>query len=174
MLRGVAGDSSNATSLEVIMAISGTFAAADALPVNVGDLGVDIGSTGTFVASETWVTSVTETGGEVPTTREESIGGVAVVSTGNKAMRVVTVIAFYTEGDTDLFENMWDLHQNATGSYACDVRWSKDGATGSNLFTTSAGKLVSCTAPVYVASNSDTQKFTFVIHAEAVNRTEAA
>lgn len=157
------------------MAISGTFSAADASTKNAGDVGIDLGASGTFVASETWTTSIAISGGEVATSKESSLGGVSVQTTGDKSSYVLTIVAFYDNGTGGVFENVWDAYEAGTSDYDCEIQWSKDrGTTGNNLFTTSGGKITSCTPPDYDAANSEVQKFSFVITAPTIARTEAS
>lgn len=157
------------------MAISGTFSAADASTKNAGDVGIDLGASGTFAASETWTTSIAISGGEVATAKESSLGGVSVQTTGDKSSYVLTVTSFYDNGTGGVFENVWDAYEAGTDDYDCEIQWSKDrtSASGNNLFTTSGGKITSCTPPDYDATNSAVQKFTFVITAPTIARTEA-
>lgn len=157
------------------MAISGTFSAADASTTNAGDVGIDLGASGTFVASESWATSVQVSGGEVATSKETSLGAVSVQTTGDKAPWIISVTAFYDNGTGGLFENVWDAYEAGTADYAGEIQWSKDrGTTGNNLFTTSGGKITACLPPNYDATSNAVQKFTFTITAPTIARTEAS
>jgi hypothetical protein len=152
------------------MAISGTFDAADATTRNAGDVGIDVGDADTYVQIETWQTIVDVSGGEVSFVKEDTLGGVSVVGTGNKSAWTVTGTCFYTEGSTDPFQNMWDAYE--AGTYDCDVQWSvAQGTSGSYLFTTANGKLTHVSPPTYDSNSTDFKKFMYTIQAPTLART---
>lgn len=132
------------------MAISGTMAATDPIKLQRAVVGVDIGATATFVSSETWIVSLDISGGDASTQTDYTLGGVGFNSTGNVTPYTITLNVVYTEGDTDLWYNLYQEHINETNARAVELQWNKEGGvTGDYRFTTSGATLLNCTPPMY-------------------------
>lgn len=157
------------------MPISGTLTGTDTISLSEAAVGIDIGSTGAFVAVASWMIDVAASGGEASTSEQLRLSGDPIIGVGRKSMREITVTALYDEEDTGLFENLYDAHEAATNSRKCDIKWSKPGATtGDNEFTTSGGRLVMCDPPVPNATENKPATFSFKIVASSVDREEKA
>lgn len=132
------------------MPISGAMTATDPVKFNRATVGIDIGASGTFVASQTWITDVAVSGGESSTQTDYTLGGIGFTSTNNPGEYTITLTIVYTEGDTDPFHNLYTEHTGEANDRDCNVRWSKQGSTtGDPQYTTTGGKLVNVTPPVF-------------------------
>lgn len=151
------------------MAISGTLTATDTMTMSRADVAVDIGAAASFADIETWATSITVTGGEVPTSQETSLGGTKIIAYGEAAPYTITVTCFYTEGANDPFSNIWAVQEAGTDSREMEVKWAQAGATtGDMTFTTSGGRLTNCTLPTFTNTESQRVKFSFTVVAPTV------
>lgn len=154
------------------MAISGTYDPADGAAVNLAEVGVDIAASGTFVAIESWATTATITGGDVPSNTYYTLDGTATTITGNQNPFVFTVSGVFTQGTTDPFKNLVDLHVSPTANKAVEVEISEDGSTtGSLVFTSSGGKITSMTFPEYDSNTTGLKMFSFVVTAPTLTVT---
>lgn len=132
------------------MAISGTMTASDPVKFNRAKVAIDIGDVGTYVASETWITDVTVSGGEAASQTDYTLGSIGFTSTGNPAEYTITLDIVYTEGDTDPFHNLYTEHTGEANARAVDLQWSKEGSTtGDPQYTTSGARLVNILPPTF-------------------------
>lgn len=160
------------------MAISGTYAAGDEVIMRDCLIEVDLTpiSSSTFAEIVTWSNEIAVDGGDVPTSQVFlfQADGPAIFDGNRNAWRITTTI-LYTTGSTDPFHNIWLKHENPDTNYASDlramnIRWAPQDTTG-DQFTTSGGKLVSCTPPQGNADATTPALITFVIEAQALNKT---
>ena len=152
------------------MAISGTYAANDAVSFKDCMVEVDLTAGGTFVPIDSWSTEVTVSGEDVPTTEVYPFAGSSIVFAGNKSPVEVQVTSVYTEGSTDPFQNIRDRFEAADGPII-DVRFVPAGSASGNFrFTTSGGKLTACPPPQGAGDASSATVFTFVVRADSLGR----
>ncbi len=152
------------------MAISGTYAANDAVSFKDCMVEVDLVADGTWAAIDSWSTEVTVSGEDVPTTEVYPFAGSPIVFAGNKSPVEVQTTAVYTEGSTDPFMNIRDRFEAGDGPII-DVRFVPAGSATTNYrFSTSGGKLTACPPPQGAGDASSAQTFTFVVRADSLDR----
>ena len=152
------------------MALSGTYAAGDAISFSDCLVEVDLIDDGSWADIDSWATEVTVSGEDVPTTETFPFEGSAIVFVGTKSTVEVSVTAVYTEGSTDPFGNIRDRFEAANGP-AMEVRFSPGGSvTGGFRFSTAGGKLTACPPPVGSGDASSATVFTFVVRADSLAR----
>ena len=152
------------------MAISGTFAAGDAVSFADAMVEVDLTAGGTFVPVDSSATQVDVSGEDVPTTETYPFSGSAVVFVGTKSPVELTITALYTEGSTDPFVNIRDRFEAGNGP-VMEVRFVPAGsASGNYRFTTSGGKLTACPPATGAGDASSATVFTFTVRANSLGR----
>ena len=145
------------------MAISGTVSDANLTKMNNAVVEVDIIGTGvTWEAIESWANTVEPTRGKIPTSTDPTLDGEKHLSVGQQDVSRVKVTLLYDEVATGPAANMYALL-----GLPVDIRWSKDGDTGSLRYSTSGGKLIDCTAPGFSASDNANSKI--VLEIESAN-----
>lgn len=152
------------------MAISGTYAANDAIEFKDAMVEVDLTAGGTFIPIDSWATDVAVSGEDVPSTETYPFAGSAIVFTGTKSPVEVDITCVYTEGSTDPFQNIRDRFEAASGP-VINVRFCPAGSASGNFrFTTSGGKLMSCPPPVGSGDANSATLFTFKVRADSLAR----
>jgi hypothetical protein len=152
------------------MAISGTYAANDAIEFKDAMVEVDLIADATWVAIDSWATDVAVSGEEVPSTETYPFAGSAIVFTGTKSPVEVDITCVYTEGSTDPFQNIRDRFEASSGP-VLDVRFVPGGSASGNFrFTTSGGKLMACPPPVGSGDANSATLFTFKVRADSLAR----
>jgi hypothetical protein len=152
------------------MAISGTYAAGDAISFKDCLVEVDITDVGTWADIDSWATEVAVSGEDVPTTEVYPFEGASIVFAGVKSPVEVQVTAVYTEGSTDPFQNIRDRFEAVDGP-AFEVRFTPAGSASGNFrFTTAGGKLTACPPPQGSGDASSATVFTFVVRADSLTR----
>ncbi len=146
------------------MAISGSYSAGDEITLNDASVQIRIGTGGSFVESNTWISTVSFEAQTRDTSTLRLLGASNVVGVSALGSGRATVTCVYTEGATDLFQNIYDEHTSPSNSSQVDILTEKNGATtGDDVFTSSGGKLVSCTPPSPSAEDSNAVTIEFVI-----------
>ena len=151
------------------MAISGTYAAGDAISFKDCLVEVDLTDSGSWANIASWATEVQVSGEDVPTTETYPFSGSAIVFAGSKSPVELRVTIVYTEGSTDPFDNIRDRFEANDGP-AMEVRFAPAGsATGNKRFTTAGGKLTACPPPQGSGDASSATVCTFVIRADSLS-----
>ena len=152
------------------MAITGTYAANEAISFKDCMVEVDLTAGGTFVPIDSWATEVSVSGEDVATSEAYPFAGSAIVFAGNKSPVEVQITSVYTEGSDDPFQNIRDRFEAADGP-TIEVRFVPAGSASGNFrFTTSGGKLTACPPPQGAGDASSAQTFTFVVKADSLGR----
>ena len=152
------------------MAISGTYAANDAVSFKDCMVEVDLTAGGTFVPIDSWATAVSVSGEDVPTAEAYPFAGSPIVFAGSKSPVELQTTSVYTEGSTDPFQNIRDRFEAADGPNM-DVRFVPAGSASGNFrFTTSGGKLLACPPPQGAGDAASAQTFTFIVRADSLGR----
>jgi hypothetical protein len=154
------------------MAITGTFAQGDEVSFNDCVVEVDTAGGTSWVEINSWATTATITTGRVPITETYPFTSDVVITVGNKPMDSITVECLYTEDSTDPFENIYDVWEAGPGA-SFSVRVTPAGSGGGQVFTLSAGKLVSCTPPSAQGDGVSPSVFTFEVVGSSVALTQA-
>ena len=156
------------------MAITGSFSAGDEVTYN--DVSIDIDQTpasSSFIAVESWMTNITVSGGDTPTSTFNTYT-TPLVFTGEINPWTVVVEGIYTETTTDPFIEIYDDYVASPG-LLYDVRWSPSGgASGAIQYTTSGGKLTAVTIPTQSANDSGAVMFSFTIQCSTITRGTAS
>lgn len=151
------------------MAISGTYAAGDAISFKDCLVEVDITDAGSWADIDSWATEVTVSGEDVPTTQTYPFEGSAIVFAGSKSPVTVSVTIVYTEGSTDPFFNIRTRFEAVDGA-PFEVRFAPGGSvTGGLRFTTAGGKLTAAPPPVGAGDASSATVSTFVVQADSLS-----
>jgi hypothetical protein len=148
------------------MAISGTLAESELIPMRQAVVEVDIGGAGSaWAAIESWSLMVEPTRGTVPTSEEKTLDGLNHPGYGTQGNAAVKVTLFSTNDATAPLENLYDALNTAV-----DIRWSKGGLSGENRFYTDGGRLTQCDPPPFDANANMSAKFTFTITGPDIER----
>lgn len=157
------------------MAISGSYTTNDAISFNNCAVAVDqTPASSAFAEISSWATSVSVSGGDVPTSQQYPFSGDVIVLVGNQQPFRITVEVVYTEGTNDPFTEIWDDFQ-ANPGLDYDVRWVPQGsASGYHQFTSGGGKLINVTAPQGTGEGAGATMFSFEIEASSITRATTA
>ena len=151
------------------MAITGAMVAADAVPFNNADILIDqTPSSSSFLAVESWATSISVSGGDTPVSNFNTFT-VPLVFIGNINPFTVTVEMAYTEAAiTNPFKEIYDDYIASPG-LLYDVKWHPEGAAAGNyIFTTSGGRLISCSLPQGSSTGTSPSLFTITIQCSSI------
>lgn len=151
------------------MAITGAMVAADAVSFDDPDILWDqTPSSSSFIAIESWATSINVTGGDVPITNFSTFT-VPMVFIGKQNPYTVVIEMAYTEAAvTNPFKEIFDAFAANPGLLQ-DVKWHPEGAAvGNYIFTTSAGRLVDVTLPQGTSSGADPTLFTCTLQVPSI------
>jgi hypothetical protein len=151
------------------MAISGTYAAGDAISFKDCLVEVDLTDNGTWARIDSCATEIQVSGEDVPTTETYPFAGSAIVFAGSKSPVEVRCTIVYTEGSTDPFDNIRDRFE-ANDAPAMEIRFAPAGsAAGNKRFSTAGGKLIAAPPPTGSGDASSATVCTFVIRADSLS-----
>ena len=151
------------------MAITGAMVASDAVSFSDPDILIDqTPSSSSFINVESWATSITVSGGDVPITNFSTFT-VPMVFIGKQNPYTVVIEMAYTEAAvTNPFKDIYDDFAASPG-LLYDAQWHPEGAaTGNYIFTTSGGRLVDCSLPQGTSSGSDPTLFTITLQVPSI------
>jgi len=151
------------------MAITGAMVAADAVSFSDPDILIDqTPASSSFINVESWATSITVNGGDVPISNFSTFT-VPLVFIGKQNPYTIVVECAYTEAAiTNVFKDVFDDYIASPG-LLYDIKWHPEGAAiGNYIFTSSDGRLIDCTLPQGTSSGSDPTLFTMTFQCPSI------
>jgi hypothetical protein len=138
----------------VTMTISDTMADTDLVPMREAVVQLDIGGVGTWVAVESFASTISPTRAVTPTSEEKTLDGANHTGRGTRGNSTIDGLFFATIDSTHPLYNLYNLIDTIV-----DVRWSQTGLAGDLRFYTSQATLSKCNPPGFDANGNMSAKF---------------